>query len=213
MGISGGPLSLTSQIKATSFSYCLVNRDSAAESTLDFNSAPPGGSVVVSLVRNPKNDIFFYVDLVGITVAGEKLPIPESAFQMDGNGRGGVIVDSGTAVTRFKTEIYNSLRDTFIKYSKNLPKAEGYSLFDTCYDLTSMKKALVPKVAFLFAGGKTLTLNAGNYLIPVNENGRFCFAFAASGLGLNIIGNVQQQTTRVSYDLANRQIAFSTNSC
>ncbi|CAN1176333.1 Protein ASPARTIC PROTEASE IN GUARD CELL 1, partial [Linum perenne] len=38
LGLGGGPLSLTSQLKATSFSYCLVNRDSPASSSLDFNS-------------------------------------------------------------------------------------------------------------------------------------------------------------------------------
>jgi hypothetical protein len=29
LGLGGGPLSLTNQLKATSFSYCLVNSDSA----------------------------------------------------------------------------------------------------------------------------------------------------------------------------------------
>ncbi|KAI5443483.1 Protein ASPARTIC PROTEASE IN GUARD CELL 1 [Lathyrus oleraceus] len=38
LGLGGGALSLTSQIKASSFSYCLVDRNSDKSSTLEFNS-------------------------------------------------------------------------------------------------------------------------------------------------------------------------------
>lgn len=213
LGLGGGALSLAYQIKATAFSYCLVNRDSNSASTLEFNTAPPRDSVVASMVRNPKIDVYFYIELVGISVGGEMLQIPGSVFRMDGSGRGGVIIDSGTAVTRLTSQAYNQLRDAFQKYTQNLPKGGRFALFDTCYDLSSMSQVSVPTIALHFAGEKALTLKAENYLLPVNDNGKFCLAFAPTTGALSIIGNVQQQGTRVTYDLANRLISFSPNKC
>ncbi|CAN1342844.1 Protein ASPARTIC PROTEASE IN GUARD CELL 1 [Linum perenne] len=137
LGLGGGPLSLTSQLKATSFSYCLVNRDSPASSSLDFNSAFPSAAA-----------------------------------------------------------------------------GSGVALFDTCYDMSGMKSVKVPTVAFHFSGGgRAWNLPAANYLIPVDSDGTFCFAFAPTSSSLSIIGNVQQQGTRVSFDLANKRVGFSTNKC
>ncbi|XP_031105777.1 protein ASPARTIC PROTEASE IN GUARD CELL 1-like [Ipomoea triloba] len=213
IALGGGTMSLPSQIKATSFSYCLVDRDSGSSSTLEFNSARPGDSVLAPLLRNSKIDTFFYVGLTGISVGGDMLSIPPSVFQLDGSGNGGIIVDSGTAVTRLQSQAYNTLRDTFKKYTKNLPASGDFAIFDTCYDLSSMTKVSVPTIGFHFSGEKTLMLHPKNYLIPVDSAGKFCLAFAPTSGSLSIIGNIQQQGTRVSYDLANKLVGFSPDKC
>ncbi|KAL8533396.1 hypothetical protein ACS0TY_009689 [Phlomoides rotata] len=213
IGLGGGALSFPSQINATSFSYCLVDRDSDSASTLEFNSVAPPDAVTAPLIRNSKLDTFYYVDLTGISVAGDLLPIPPSTFQLNGNGNGGVIIDSGTAITRLQTEAYNSMRNAFTKGTKDLPSTNGVALFDTCYDLSSKKSVEVPTVSFHFSNSKELRLPAKNYLIPVDSSGTFCFAFAPTSSSLGIIGNVQQQGTRVSYDLANSLVGFSPNKC
>lgn len=213
IGLGGGPLSLTSQIKASSFSYCLVNRDSSDSSTLDFNSANPADSVTAPILKNSKVDTYYYVGITGMSVGGEKLSIPPSVFEVDESGKGGIIVDCGTAVTRLQTQAYNALRDKFVKLTQDLPSTNGFALFDTCYDLSSRTSVRVPTVAFLFEGGKSLALPASNYLIPVDSSGTFCLAFAPTTGSLSIIGNVQQQGTRVTYDLANAQVAFSSHKC
>ncbi|XP_052187695.1 protein ASPARTIC PROTEASE IN GUARD CELL 1 [Diospyros lotus] len=212
LGLGGGMLSFPSQINASSFSYCLVDRDSDSASTLEFNSATPPNAVTAPLVRNHKVDTFYYLQLTGISVGGQPLSIPPT-FQLDDNGEGGVIIDSGTAVTRLQTETYNSLRDAFVRGTKHLPSTSGAALFDTCYNLSSMKKVEVPTVSFHFSNGKTWSLPAKNYLIPVDSAGTFCLAFAPSSSSLSIIGNVQQQGTRVSYDLADSLVGFSPNEC
>ncbi|KAM7267461.1 hypothetical protein ACFE04_009627 [Oxalis oulophora] len=75
IGLGGGPLSLTNQIKATSFSYCLVDRDSSSTSSLDFNSVKLGpDSVVAPLMKNSKIDTFYYVGLAGFNVGGQPGP-------------------------------------------------------------------------------------------------------------------------------------------
>ncbi|KAG6412331.1 hypothetical protein SASPL_125008 [Salvia splendens] len=200
------------QIKATSFSYCLVDRDSNSSSTLDFNSTRPADSVVAPLLRNPSTDVYRYVGMTGIRVGGEAVKFPASLLEMGSDGSGGVIVDSGTTVTRLRREVYGLVRDAFRNKTKELPAAGGYSLFDTCYDLSSLSEARIPTVAFEFGGGKTVALPARNTVIPVDGGGKFCLALAGSGK-LSIIGNVQQQGMRVTYDFANNFIAFSPNKC
>ncbi|KAL0415864.1 UNVERIFIED_CONTAM: protein ASPARTIC PROTEASE IN GUARD CELL 1 [Sesamum latifolium] len=170
-GPGGGNLSLPSQMRASSFSYCLVNRDSSSSSTLDFNTARPADSVLAPLLKNPLIKTFRYVDLTGISVGGRALPIPSSMLAIGSDGKGGVIVDSGTSVSRLQTEVYSLMRDAFRSMTQNLPTAGRLSLFDTCYNLSGMSSVKVPTVSFQFSGGKTLSLPPTNYLIPVDDEG------------------------------------------
>ncbi|CAN4124768.1 unnamed protein product [Withania somnifera] len=213
LGLGGGALSFPSQINATSFSYCLVDRDSDSTSTLEFGGAAPPNSVTASMIRNSKLDTFYYLDLTGLSVAGNLLAVSPASFKVSEAGDGGVIVDSGTAVTRLQTDVYNTLRDEFVKGTRHLPSTNGVALFDTCYDLKSMNSVEVPTVSLHFSNGNELPFPAKNYLIPVDSSGTFCFAFAPTTSSLSIIGNVQQQGTRVSFDLVNSLIGFSPNQC
>lgn len=215
LGLGGGALSIVNQMKATSFSYCLVDRDSGKSSSLDFNSVQLGGEdATAPLLRNQKIDTFYFVGLNGFSVGGQKVMIPDSIFEVDASGSGGVILDCGTAVTRLQTQAYNSLRDAFLRLTTDLKKGtSSISLFDTCYDFSSLSTVKVPTVSFHFTGGKSLDLPAKNYLIPIDDNGTFCFAFAPTSSSLSIIGNVQQQGTRITYDLANNRIGLSANKC
>ncbi|KAL2347554.1 hypothetical protein Fmac_001554 [Flemingia macrophylla] len=213
LGLGGGALSFPAQVNATSFSYCLVDRDSDAVSTLEFDSQLPRNAVTAPLLRNPELDTFYYLGLKGISVGGEALEVPNASFEVDATGGGGIIVDSGTAVTRLRSEVYEKLREAFVRGTKGLPKAKGVSLFDTCYDLSSRDSVEVPTVSFRFPGGRELPLPAKNYLIPVDSTGTFCLAFAPTTSSLSIIGNVQQQGTRVGFDIANSLVGFAANSC
>ncbi|KAJ6901194.1 hypothetical protein NC651_019055 [Populus alba x Populus x berolinensis] len=161
LGLGGGSLSFPSQIITTSFSYCLVDRGSESASTLE----------------NHQLDTFYYVGLTGL---GELVSIPESAFQIDESGNGGVIVDSGTAITQLQTDVYSSLSDAFVRGTKDLPSTNGISLFDTCYNLSSGGNVEVPTVSFHFPDGKLLPLQAKNYMVPLDSDGTFCFASAAT---------------------------------
>lgn len=213
LGLGGGSLSFPSQINAASFSYCLTDRDSDSASTLEFNSTFLPNAVTAPLISNHELETFYYVGITGLSVGGELLSIPESAFKMDESGNGGIIIDSGTAITRLQTDTYNSLRDAFVNATKNLPTTNGVALFDTCYDLSTKGSVEVPTVSFHFPEGKVLPLPAKNYLIPVDSEGTFCFAFAPTTSMLSIIGNVQQQGTRVGFDIANSRIGFEPNKC
>ncbi|XP_042012789.1 protein ASPARTIC PROTEASE IN GUARD CELL 1-like [Salvia splendens] len=213
LGLGGGSLSLPSQIKAASFSYCLVDRDSESSSTLDFNSTVPADSIVAPMLKNPQIKTYLYVRLTGISVGGRAIPIRRGAFAIGWRGRGGVIVDSGTTVTRFPAAVYSALRNAFRNMTGEMRRGGEFSILDTCYDLSGLNSVKVPTVSFRFSGGKKLPLRAENYLMPVDGRGKFCLAFAGTEESLSIIGNIQQQGTRVTFDLANKKIGFSPNKC
>jgi aspartyl protease family protein len=214
LALGGGPLSFPSQIAASTFSYCLVDRDSPAASTLQFGEGGPDPTAVSApLLRSPRTNTFYYVGLAGISVGGQQLSIPTSAFAMDAAGTGGVIVDSGTAVTRLQSAAYTALRDAFVQGTPSLTRTSGVSLFDTCYDLSDRTSVEVPAVSLRFEGGGSLRLPAKNYLIPVDGAGTYCLAFAPTNAAVSIIGNVQQQGTRVTFDTAKKTVAFAPSKC
>jgi len=63
------------------------------------------------------------VGLVGISVDDEILTIPQTSFEVDSAGNGVIIVDSGTAVTRLQSDVYNVVRDAFVKGTKDVTAA------------------------------------------------------------------------------------------
>ncbi|GAB2271819.1 Aspartyl protease protein 2 [Dionaea muscipula] len=218
LGLGRGKLSFPSQTGnrfGRKFSYCLVDRSASAKpsSVMFGDSAVSRSAVFTPLLSNPKLDTFYYVALAGISVGGSRVPgITGELFKIDGSGNGGVIVDSGTSVTRLAQPAYIALRDAFRSGTNGLKAADGFSLFDTCYDLSGKTEVKVPTVVMHFVGAD-VSLPANNYMIPVDTSGRFCFAFAGSMSGLSIIGNIQQQGFRVVFDVAGHRVGFAPRAC
>nr|KJB09627.1 hypothetical protein B456_001G154400 [Gossypium raimondii] len=218
LGLGRGILSFPSQTGSRfnrKFSYCLVDRSASSKpSSLVFGDAAiPRGALFTPLLTNPKLDTFYYIELLGISVGGTRVPkISPSLFKMDQDGNGGVIIDSGTSVTRLTQPAYTATRDAFRLGATHLKRAPDFSLFDTCFDLSGQTSVKVPTLVLHFRGAD-LSLPATNYLIPVDSSGTFCFAFAGTMNGLSIIGNIQQQGFRVAYDLAGSRVGFSPRGC
>ncbi|KAL8114068.1 aspartyl protease family protein 2-like [Apium graveolens] len=218
LGLGRGRLSFPSQAGprfGRAFSYCLVDRSASSKpSSIIFgSSAVSRKAVFTSLISNPKLDTFYYIGLTGISVGGALVRgVSASLFKIDAAGNGGVIIDSGTSVTRLTRPAYIAMRDAFRVGARNLKRAPSFSLFDTCFDLSGVSEVKVPTVLFHFKGAN-VALPASNYLIPVDSKGTFCFAFAGTSNGLSIIGNIQQQGFRVVYDLGRSRIGFAKNGC
>ncbi|KAL0743131.1 hypothetical protein Bca4012_084644 [Brassica carinata] len=217
LGIGGGSMSFVGQLTGQTggaFGYCLVSRGTDSTGSLVFGrEALPVGASWVPLVRNPRAPSFYYVGLKGLGVGGVRIPLPDDVFDLTETGDGGVVMDTGTAVTRLPTAAYAAFRDGFKSQTANLPRASGVSIFDTCYDLSGFVSVRVPTVSFYFTEGPVLTLPARNFLMPVDDSGTYCFAFAASPTGLSIIGNIQQEGIQVSFDGANGFVGFGPNVC
>ncbi|BAT98696.1 hypothetical protein VIGAN_10001600 [Vigna angularis var. angularis] len=217
LGLGAGPMSFVGQLGGQTggaFAYCLLSRGSASSGSLQFGrQALPLGAAWVPLISNPFFPSFYYVGLSGLGVGGSRLNISEDVFRVTDLGDGGAVMDTGTAVTRLPTLAYHAFRDAFLAQTTNLPRAPGLSIFDTCYDLNGFVTVRVPTVSFYFSGGQILTLPARNFLIPADDAGTFCFAFAASPLGLSIIGNIQQEGIQISIDGDNGFVGFGPNVC
>ncbi|GLJ36522.1 hypothetical protein SUGI_0733740 [Cryptomeria japonica] len=217
LGLGAGPLSFPTQLGSSgkTFSYCLVDRDSDDKGTLRFGpgAVSHAGTVFTPLLINPRESTFYYVSLKSITVGRLTVPLPKDVSQFNAAGKGGIIVDSGTTITRLQAEAYKGLRDAFLAGTTDLPRADKKSIFDTCYDLSGRQTVNVPLIGFQFSNGATLTLPAKNYMVLMDSEGTFCFAFAPTSGDLSIIGNFQQQGIRVSFDSANSLVGFATKQC
>ncbi|GFQ06874.1 protein aspartic protease in guard cell 1 [Phtheirospermum japonicum] len=193
------------------FSYCLVDRNSSSKSSILFGeSAVPPNAVFTPLLR----DTLYYVTLTGISVGGHLVPgVNSSVFESQG-ADGGVIIDSGTTITRLAEPAYDALRDAFQAEVTGLNHTSGVLTFDTCYEPPGAgANVTVPTVTLHFDGGADMRLPAENYLVRADADGKLCLAFASTTSGLSIIGNFQQQGFRVVYDLAANRVGFAPDSC
>ncbi|XP_008791252.3 protein ASPARTIC PROTEASE IN GUARD CELL 2-like [Phoenix dactylifera] len=218
LGLGRGPMSFMAQLGGQTggaFLYCLASRGMEMPGSIVFGrgAAVPTSAMWVPLMRNPWAPSLYYIRLVGLGVGGIRLPVPEEVFRLSAMGDGGVIMDTGTAVTRLPVLAYEAVRNAFVQGTMGLPWAPATSIFDTCYDLSGFRTVQVPTVSFYFAGGTVLTLPARNYMIPVDGMGTFCLAFAPSSSGLSIVGNIQQEGIQITFDLANGFVGFGPNTC
>lgn len=216
MGLGGGSMSFLGQLGGQAggaFTYCLASRGTDSPGWMEFGrGAFPMGVAWVPLLRNPQAPSFYYVGLSGLGVGGTQVPISEDVFRLTELGDGGVVMDTGTPVSRLPTLAYEAFRDAYTALTGNLPRVSPVSIFDTCYDLSGFVTVRVPTVSFYFSGGLILTLPAQNFLVPVNDAGTFCFAFAPSPSALSILGNIQQSGIQISIDTLG-YMGFGPNVC
>lgn len=178
-------------------------------------ATPAAASTRCPTRTGPTTSSFYYVGLSGIEVGDERLPLQAGLFQLTEDGAGGVVMDTGTTVTRLPQEAYAALRDAFVGALAGgaVPRAQGVSsLLDTCYDLSGYASVRVPTVSFCFDGDARLILAARNVLLEV-DMGIYCLAFAPSSSGLSIMGNTQQAGIQITVDSANGYIGFGPANC
>ncbi|XP_020090435.1 aspartyl protease family protein At5g10770-like [Ananas comosus] len=208
VGLGRGDLSLvsqTSQIYSGTFSYCLP----ASPTSTGFLQlgAPADTSSLLStpMLTNAGNPSFYFVGLVAISVGGQQLSIPSTVFSS-----GGTILDSGTIITRLTPTAYAALRSAFRSYMSMYPSAPAIGILDTCYDFSGYENISIPTVALQFSGDATINLDGSGIL---TDSGCLAFAANKNAGALNIIGNVQQRTFEVVYNLGSESIGFRRNAC
>ncbi|MCO5600736.1 hypothetical protein L7F22_054851 [Adiantum nelumboides] len=234
LGLGTGALSLPSQLQksghSSTFSYCLPPMFSSSNSTLTFAAPISPDTVFTPLVRNPNFALqnHYYIALKGISVGGVRLPIPSFLFQMNRRtGTGGTMVDSGTTITSLPplayTTLRNALRKAISANATHLRTADPLeNMFDTCYlpkhptAADSRDNILngIPSVVLHFARGADLELPPANVFAPINNPGgldkRLCLSMAPAAQNITIIGNIQQQGIRFTFDTQNGRLGFST---
>ncbi|GLJ07599.1 hypothetical protein SUGI_0070590 [Cryptomeria japonica] len=216
IGLGRGPLSLVSQLGSRinhKFSYCLVPNRSGTSHLIfgDLQSSVVSNMKSTPLIQNPvmKRASYYYVGLNGISVGGNLLGLPKGVFDFSPNGRGGLVIDSGSQLTYLDSRAYNPLRNA-LQSAINLPLADGSKLgLDLCYQLYSNVNA--PDITFHFQGRTDYSVPKENYLIQVNN--MLCFTMVPSHLGFSIMGSIQQHNFHILYDISKMSLSFAPANC
>jgi hypothetical protein len=224
VGFGGGPLSLVSQLGPSlgnKFSYCLVSITESAKkksplflgNTASLNATTVGSTPIL---RTRSIPTFYYLSLEGISVNDQSLDIPPGTFDLQSDGSGGLIIDSGTTITYLPQTAYDALKNALVS-SINLQQVDGSSYgLDLCF-VTDGSSTSFPSVTFHFKGAD-FDVPKDNYLVSVGNDGGdlvLCFAMAAntSAGGISILGNIQQQNYQILYDNENNVLSFAPTAC
>ncbi|XP_047972829.1 aspartyl protease family protein At5g10770-like [Salvia hispanica] len=214
IGFAKSSLSMLSQLSTKygkAFSYCLPTA-SGSGGYLSIGShstsSPPSFTPLLSDSRDPS---LYFVKLTAITVSGRALAVPASDYSIP------TIIDSGTTISRLAGPVYTALRAALVRViSPRFKLVEAYSILDACFAGTAGAIAsVVPAVEMRFQGGAALKLAPRNLLLEV-EKGTTCLSLAGNSDirdSIGIIGNQQQQTTQVVYDVANSRLGFAAGGC
>ncbi|RLN13027.1 hypothetical protein C2845_PM09G12630 [Panicum miliaceum] len=211
VGLGGAPESLvvrTSSVYGGAFSYCLPAQNSEA-GFLALGGAPSANtSGFVFTPMRVEVATFYVVNLTGISVGGKQLDIPPAVFSKST----GMVIDSGTVVTELPNTAYSALRTAFrsaMTAYPLLPPNDDLGV-DTCYNLTGFSNVTVPTVALTFDGGVRIDLDVPNGILLEG-----CLAFQEAGPDEfpGILGNVNQRTFEVLYDVSHGKVGFRAGAC
>jgi hypothetical protein len=227
LGLGRGPLSFSSQIQNlyghSSFSYCLVDRNSnvSVTSKLIFGedeqllSHPQLN--FTSFVQ-PKNqnmvDTFYYVQIKSIVVGGQVLKIPKETWSLSEQGTGGTIIDSGTTLSYFADPAYKIIKEAFEQKVKTYPIVQDFPMLSPCYNVSGSVKPELPAFGIVFGDGVTWNFPVENYFIRLEAEEIMCLAILGTPKSaLSIIGNYQQQNFHVLYDTKKSRLGFAPANC
>ncbi|GER41532.1 eukaryotic aspartyl protease family protein [Striga asiatica] len=192
------------------FSYCLPpNTSSKGFLALGKDVNYDNATKFTPLILNQEYPSFYFIDIVSIAVEGSNLTIGPDDFT------GGIIVDSGTVITRLPLDVYNSLsskiKEVMIK-EYNYSTAPSYDILDTCF--VGKEKDNAPSMSFTFQNNVQVDLDASNTFYAVNES-LICLAFAGNTdpTDFTIFGNWQQKTFELVYDVAGGRLGFRRGMC
>ncbi|KAL4650681.1 hypothetical protein ACB092_01G105900 [Castanea dentata] len=214
LGLGRGEVSLVQQAAqkySQFFSYCLPSTTSST----GYLTLGKGSEISSSLKFTPMLAIsqrksFYGLNLIGISVGGQRLSIPTSVFST-----AGTIIDSGTVITRLPPTAYNALRTKFRDMMRNYPMiSSSVPIFDTCYDLSKSQSVSIPSISFFFGGDVSVDLGKVGILYVLRQT-EACLAFAGNRDPriFTIFGNEQQKGLEVVYDVVGERIGFRPGGC
>lgn len=217
MGLGRSDLSLISQTSAIFggvFSYCLPTTQSGASGSLVLGgkSSVYKNTTPISYTRmipDPQLPTFYLLNLTGVTVGGV-------ALQAQSFGKGGMLIDSGTVITRLPPSIFSAIKTEFLKQFSGLPSAPAFSILDTCFNLSGYQEVEIPTIMMHFEGNAELNVDVHGifYFVKVDAS-QVCLALASlsSEDEIGIIGNYQQRNQRVIYDVKESMLGFAGEAC
>ncbi|KAJ3708875.1 hypothetical protein LUZ61_012580 [Rhynchospora tenuis] len=211
IGLSRSEYSLIRQLGIDKFSYCLDTDVNTVKPMFLGSAAILDGPLVQStpLLVFPEQSFFYHVNVTGISLGSELLPIPQYLFQFNpSNHSGGVIIDSGTPITRLVPQAFDIVSQALVKLV-NLPIVDDPSK-KLCFSLPSgSKMPSMPDMIFHFDGGD-FKWTMDKYMSSKNGS-VFCLLILKppGEFTISVIGTIQMQNIHVLYDLKNNLLSFS----
>lgn len=212
-GLARNELSMFSQLSTKygkEFSYCLPTTDGQTGSGgfLSIGTATSTTYKFTPMLTDSRLPGLYFLKLSAITVSGKTLNVQSSEYNVP------TFIDSGTVISCLAVSIYTALREEMVQIiSSKYQMTRAYSPLDACFggSLESIS-TIVPLVQLIFQTGGELNLAPRNVLTEVSE-GTTCLAFASNSDNMAIIGNHQQQTFDILYDISNSRIGFAAGGC
>uniref|UniRef100_A0A0D3FYD1 Peptidase A1 domain-containing protein n=1 Tax=Oryza barthii TaxID=65489 RepID=A0A0D3FYD1_9ORYZ len=225
------------------FSYCLVAHSFRADRLIrssplilgrSTDAAAIGASetdfVYTPLLHNPKHPYFYSVALEAVSVGRKRIQAQPELGDVDRDGNGGMVVDSGTTFTMLPSDTFARVADEFARAmtAARFTRAEGAEAqtgLAPCYHYSPSDRA-VPPVALHFRGNATVALPRRNYFMGFkSEEGRSVGCLMLMNVGGNnddgedgggpagTLGNFQQQGFEVVYDVDAGRVGFARRRC
>ncbi|KAK7245708.1 hypothetical protein RIF29_40557 [Crotalaria pallida] len=212
LALNRGQHSFISQLGIKKFSHCW---------DMQTNGSKNNGSKSVMYFGENKAKIYledltpllegklqnYYVQVDGITINENEVPIPKGAFNIAGS-RGGFIVDCGTTFTMLKNEAYEPFLN-MLRENLNKPIIPGpIPELDLCYKGTIKDLDSVPEVTFRFSRGVKVKLLKEVTFMEF-QKGLWCLAIVRSPNNVSMLGNFQMSNYWVGYDLEANGVSFT----
>lgn len=223
MGLGKGAISLTSQLGkrvGKRFSYCLVDYTISPpqSSYLILGQAPMRPSLRKSMRYTPflKNrfaETFYYVGIKQVWVEGVLLPIHPSVWNIDLQGNGGTVIDSGTTLTFIVEPAYRIILAAFNK-AVIYPRVRPVQDLGLCFNVSGISTPKLPKMTIVFEGNGRFEPPPPNYFINAADDIK-CLALqgVSSPSAFSILGNLMQQNFYFVYDREYSRLGFAPTDC
>lgn len=222
MGLAKSNLSVVSQTSSVFggiFSYCLPSTETGASGSLVMggDSSAYKNQTPISytkMVPNQELPTFYFLNLTGISVGG--VALLEASRTNSSNNKDGILIDSGTVITRLAPTIYKALKEEFLKQFSGYPRAPGFSILDTCFNLSGYQEVNIPTLTMHFDGDAAMKIDVtGIFYMVKTDASQVCLALASLSYDdeFGIIGNYQQKNQRVIYDTKHSQLGFAGEAC
>ncbi|XP_059290034.1 protein ASPARTIC PROTEASE IN GUARD CELL 1-like [Lycium ferocissimum] len=212
--MSGG-YSLPTQFEAVIMSLCLPRFFSHKGSTISFYKTPFKKTTSAELLPNFGFPIFYFVNLYKFFINDKEIPLNPSVWSFRNDMTGGVIVDTGTTITRFPQDFYTLLRNIFRMEARDIPEVDPSGAFGTCYEADPSgpePKFPVVKLYFGRENPNNLLLLAQDRFV-VNINGKYCLSFLGWHSSVAILEASQLQVVGLTFDTSANTLSFDLDAC
>lgn len=214
VGLARNPLSMLYQFSTKAFAYCLPSATLMGQigsaGFLSIGMTSNSGYKFTPMLSNSRDPALYFVKLSAVSVSGKPIGVAASAYSVP------TIMDSGTTISRLPTPVYSALRAELVKIiSSKYKMIEPISILDACFAGGFNEiSGILPSVVLMFEGGAELDLKPKNVVLEL-EKGTTCLSFAGNSniQDIAIIGNQQQQTFEVVYDVAQSKIGIAAGGC